>query len=76
REEWTLSLFKTFKFTERSGFQFRAEAFNAFNHTQYNGINTGVFSTHGSTYTYSGTAGQVTSTFDPRVFQFGGKLFF
>ena len=76
RQEWTLSLFKTFRFTERSSFQFRAAAFNAFNHTQFNGVNTGVFNTKGSTFTYSGTAGQVTSTFDPRVFQFGGKIVF
>jgi hypothetical protein len=76
RDNWTLSLFKTFRFTERSSFQFRAAAFNAFNHTQYEGINTGIFKTSGQTFTYNGTAGQVTSTADPRVFQFGGKIVF
>src|SRR6185437_12371670 len=76
RDNWTLSLFKTFRSTERSSFQFRAAAFNAFNHTQYEGINTGVFSTSGNTFKYSGTAGEVNSTADPRVFQFGGKIVF
>jgi hypothetical protein len=35
-----LGLFKKFAVTERVGFQFRAEAFNAFNHPNWNGINT------------------------------------
>lgn len=33
------ALFKHFKFTETAGFEFRAEAFNVFNHTQWNGVN-------------------------------------
>ena len=32
---WDVGFGKTFNFTERIGFQFRAEAFNIFNHTQY-----------------------------------------
>jgi outer membrane receptor protein involved in Fe transport len=32
---WDVGLGKTLNFTERIGFQFRAEAFNVFNHTQY-----------------------------------------
>jgi hypothetical protein len=32
------SLAKNFKFNETTGFQFRAEAFNVFNHTQWNGV--------------------------------------
>jgi hypothetical protein len=32
---WDFGLGKTFNFSERIGFQFRAEAFNVFNHTQY-----------------------------------------
>jgi hypothetical protein len=34
---WNLGLFKKFAVTERTGFQFRAEAFNAFNHPNWNG---------------------------------------
>ena len=33
---WNLGLFKKFAVTERVGFQFRAEAFNAFNHPNWN----------------------------------------
>jgi hypothetical protein len=75
RDAWSLSMFKTFKFTERTGFRFQADAFNAFNHTQWTSIATGVLS--GATPTsYNSTAGEVQGTADPRVFQFGGRLFF
>jgi hypothetical protein len=33
-----MSLAKNFKLNESTGFQFRAEAFNVFNHTQWNGV--------------------------------------
>ncbi|HEV2276691.1 MAG TPA: TonB-dependent receptor [Acidobacteriaceae bacterium] len=67
---WNMSLFKDFLFTPNSEgprLELRVESFNTFNHTEFNGISTG---TNSSTY------GQVTSTYDPRVFQFGGKLMF
>ena len=34
---WNLGLFKQFAISERTGFQFRAEAFDAFNHPNWNG---------------------------------------
>jgi hypothetical protein len=37
-----MGLFKNFFVSERAGFQFRAEGFNVFNHTQWNGINNGI----------------------------------
>jgi hypothetical protein len=67
---WNLSLYKEFLFSSSSEgprLQLRAESFNTFNHTEFNSIDTG---TSDSTY------GQVTSTYDPREFQFGGKLLF
>lgn len=67
---WNMSLYKEFPLSSRSEgprFQFRAETYNTFNHTQFNDIDTG---TTDSTY------GQVTSVYDPRVFQFGGKFMF
>ena len=33
-----MALFKHFKFTETAAFEFRAEAFNIFNHTQWSGV--------------------------------------
>lgn len=67
RDEWNLSMFKTFSAGERLHFELRAEAFNVWNHTQFNAVNTNV---------NNGTAGQVTSAFDPREFQLGMKAIF
>jgi hypothetical protein len=67
---WNLSLFKEFHITTNENgprFQFRAESYNTFNHTQFNNVSTG--------YT-SSNFGQVTSTYDPRTLQFGAKFLF
>ena len=60
-----ISLFKNFPFGESAMVQFRAEAFNAFNHTQWTGYRT----TFGG-----GGFGNVTSARDARVFQLGLKF--
>lgn len=63
RVNTNLALYKSFRlWSESSKFELRAEAFNAFNHTQFQNVD--------STFT-SATFGQVTSTWDPRVFQIG-----
>jgi len=69
RNNWNLSLFKSFVFSEArdSRFELRFETFNTFNHTQFNNVS--------STFT-SSNFGQVTSTWDPRVIQLGAKLYF
>ncbi len=69
RDNWNISLFKNFTLSEARGsrLEFRAESFNTFNHTQFNAVSTS-FS--------AGNFGQVTSVFDPRVFQLGMKLYF
>jgi hypothetical protein len=68
RDNWNLSLFKTFAFNERgSRLEFRTEFFNIWNHTQFNNVSSGFT---------NGDFGQVTSTHDPRVIQFGLKLFY
>jgi hypothetical protein len=36
-QNWNLALFKTFAINERTGFQFRAEAFNFINHPNLGG---------------------------------------
>ncbi|WP_321472863.1 TonB-dependent receptor [uncultured Paludibaculum sp.] len=38
-QNWNIGLFKRFSVTEKTGFQFRAEAFNAFNHPNLGGAN-------------------------------------
>jgi len=78
RVNFTTSLYKSFAITERAAFQLRIESFNTFNHTEYNGINTsynpGNFNPDGSSK--SGDMGYVTSTWDPRALQLGGKFTF
>ncbi|MBS1821856.1 MAG: TonB-dependent receptor [Acidobacteria bacterium] len=66
-QRWDLSLFKNFKVWENSSFQFRAETFNTFNHTNFDAV---------STSTTSGVYGQVTATRDPRIMQLGLKFNF
>jgi hypothetical protein len=75
RDDWNLSLFKSFVLSEARGsrIEFRAESFNTWNHTQFKGdANNGGISTNVG----SGNFGAVTSAFDPREFQFGLKLIF
>ena len=92
---WDISVFKDFTvpwFGKHSGWiadenailEFRAEFFNAWNHVQYNGVNT-VFQTQtdangnpiaGSTSGTGNGFGQVNSARPPREIQFALKLTF
>jgi hypothetical protein len=69
RDNWNISLFKNWTLSEarNSSFQLRFESFNTFNHTQFNNVSS-AFS--------ASNFGQVTTVWDPRVFQFGAKLYF
>jgi len=67
-QRWDLSLFKNIRFTESWRLQFRAEAINVFNHTNFDGV--------GTSSTVSSTFGQVLSARDPRVMQLALKLSF
>jgi len=75
RDDWNLSLFKSFVISEARGsrFEFRAESFNTWNHTQFKGDanNGGIGTSVGS-----GNFGVVSAAFDPREFQLGAKLIF
>jgi hypothetical protein len=75
---WDMGLGKDFKFTERVAFQFRVEAFNAFNHAQYGfdpftatGIGAPV-----SNNVNNGDYGKVIAAHPGRILQFGGKFVF
>jgi hypothetical protein len=77
RDNWNLSLFKSFVLSETRGskLELRFESFNTWNHTQFNAIGNNFtgFNVNG---TPKGQFGQVTSAFDPRIFQLGGKIYF
>ncbi len=86
RLNFDMAVFKNFPIKESYSFQFRAEAFNIFNHTQWNGVN-GSISCYGgannSAADSSCTAGGWSSQFlQPsgahlgRIFQFGLKFLF
>jgi hypothetical protein len=62
-----VSGFKNIKFNDRMRLQFRAEAFNVFNHTNPDTI---------STSSTAGTFGKVTAYRDPRILQLALKLYF
>jgi hypothetical protein len=64
---WNLSLYKDIPIHESIHMQFRAESFNTFNHTEWNGIDGGF---------NDGNFGQTNGTYDPRELQFGLKLLF
>src|SRR5579864_72007 len=69
RQNWNLSLFKSFVFSETRGsrFELRFETFNTWNHTQFNAVDNVMSDSRW---------GQVVSAFDPRIIQLGGKLYF
>ncbi|HEY6385421.1 MAG TPA: TonB-dependent receptor [Candidatus Acidoferrum sp.] len=69
RDNWNLSLFKRFNLWESRGsyLELRLETFNTWNHTQFNQVSTGLGSSN---------FGAVTSAFDPRILQLGGKIYF
>jgi hypothetical protein len=66
-QNWDLGAIKNVEFLTRYKFQFRGEFFNAFNHTNYAGVDTGL---------NDAGFGTVTSTHLPRRIQLGAKIYF
>lgn len=67
---FNLALFKTIALTSHErgpALELRFESFNAFNHTEFNGVDTG---------SNDANFGHVISTYDPRVLQLGAKFSF
>ena len=66
---WNLSLFKTIELTGREGpkIELRFESFNTFNHTNFQGVDTG---------SHDGNFGTITNDYGPRTLQLGGKFEF
>jgi len=79
RVNFTTSLYKSFAVTERAHFELRFESFNTFNHSEANGLNVGYAPQNGAASTVlskGNTFGQVTSAWDSRVLELGGKFVF
>jgi hypothetical protein len=66
-QDWDLSLLKDFHYSERIYAEFRAEAFNTFNHPHFNNPTTDIQSPVG---------GQILSAGDPRELQVALKIYF
>lgn len=67
-QNWDMGAIKNVEFLERYRFQFRGEFFNAFNHPNFSGIDTGL--NDGAAF------GTVTSAHLPRRIQLGAKVYF
>ena len=67
---WDMTLSKTFKPLERLKTEFRADLYNAFNHTQWSGVNTTYTNAVGNTF------GRVTGAREPRIVQLGLRILF
>ena len=72
---WNMSLFKNVRTGRRTNVQFRAEAYNVFNHTQFSAVNTDPrFDAQGNQVNLA--FGQVTAARDPRIMQFALRVGF
>jgi hypothetical protein len=69
-----MGLFKKFAIREDMNFEFRAEAFNVFNHTQWSGVNNS--SCYGAAACSSSSFLTATSAHNPRIMQLAGKFVF
>lgn len=75
RNNWNTAVYKTFVVREKFRIQFRAEAYNTFNHTQFNAIDTTIQYNAAGVNTRT-SSGNVTSARDPRIMQFALRLNF
>jgi hypothetical protein len=74
--DFDTSFFKRIKINERLNLQFRAEAFNLFNHVNLSYANPVVFSGNNASYSISSSAGVPTAALVSRQIQFALKLIF
>src|SRR6266446_1369191 len=76
RVNFNFTAFKRFPINEKSGFEFRWESFNLFNHTQFNSIDSSL-PTPATTGTFASTSFMhLTGTHDPRRMQFCLRFYF
>ena len=82
RTNFDMGLFKRFALAESRAFEFRAEGFNVFNHTQWNGIYHNI-TCYGGADNSAGDASCLDNNFlhpsgahNPRILQLGAKFIF
>jgi hypothetical protein len=66
-QKWDIATMKNVNLGEHLRFQLRGEYFNAFNHTNFNSVDSSL---------EDGSFGQVTTAHEPRIIQIGAKLYF
>ena len=83
RTQFDMGLFKHFAIKEAKSFEFRAEGFNVFNHTQWNGVNSGTDCFAGSNFSAGDASCLANNNFlrpggahNPRILQLGLKFLF
>ena len=83
RTNFDMGLFKNFQIRERSTFEFRAEGYNVFNHTQFNGVNNTASCFAGDNNSAGDLSCVSTTSFlhpsgahNPRILQLGAKFLF
>ncbi len=74
RTNFDMGLFKNFAIREDIHFEFRAEAFNIFNHTQWSGVDNS--SCYGAVNCSTSTFLTATSAHNPRILQLAAKFVF
>ena len=74
RTNFDMGLFKKFAIREDLHFEFRAEAFNVFNHTQWSAVNNSAC--YGAAQCSSSNFLTATSAHNPRILQLAGKFVF
>lgn len=67
RNQFDLSVGRTFKLTEDKNIEFRSEFFNAFNHAQFK---------NPDHFGFDPNFGQITQALDPRIIQFALKFYY
>ena len=83
RTNFDMGLFKHFEIREEKAIEFRAEGFNVFNHTQWNGVNTGTSCFGGADFNAGDASCLANNNFlrpggahNPRILQLGLKFLF
>jgi carboxypeptidase family protein len=76
RLNFDFGVFKRFAINERAGFEFRAETFNLFNHTQYGGNGSGAGTGINAAFLPGSNFMHLSAAHDPRRMQLGLRFYF